>query len=358
MPQQLLTIARNTFTEAIRQPVFVVLLIVGTLAIILAQQLAANTMETGGGDNKMLVDMGLSTLFLVSLFLAAFTATGVLSSEVENKTVLTVVSKPVPRPLFVVGKFLGVAGAIGLAYYCLALVFALAIRHRVMSTASDSVDMPVVLFGSLAFAFALGLAAWGNYFYRWVFTSAFANTLAVTLTAAFALVLVIDRHWAVQSPLTEFLVDDGRLTQVLIGVVLVFEAVCILTAVAVAASTRLGQVMTLMVCLAVFLLGLITNSLGAYVNSRLNRPAGLPVWDSIAAIFAAEQALGLKIVYLITKAAYVLLPNLQFLWPADAITQGNPFTLGYVLSVTAYAALYTGVVLCIAVALFQTREVG
>lgn len=358
MPQQLFTIARNTFTEAIRQPIFVVLILVGTLALVLGQQLAANTMETGGGDNKMLVDMGLSTLFLVSLFLAAFTATGVLSSEVENKTVLTVVSKPVARPLFVVGKFLGVAGAIALAYYCLSVVFALTVRHRVMSTAADDVDMPVVLFGGTAFLVAVGLAAWGNYFYRWVFTSTFTGTLAATLTAAFALVLVVGKHWEVQSPLTEFQVDEGRLAQIAVGLVLVFEAVFILTAFAIAASTRLGQVMTLMVCLGVFLLGLATNSLSAQVNARLNLPVSLPAWDSIAAIVAAEEGAGLKIAYLLTKAGYILLPNLQFLWPADAITQGNPFSMVHVATVSAYALLYATVVLCVAVSLFQTREVG
>lgn len=358
MPYQLLTIARNTFTEAIRQPIYVVLVLVGTLALILGQQLAANTMEVGGGDNKMLIDMGLSTLFVISVCLAAFTATGVLSSEVENKTVLTVVSKPIARPTFVLGKFVGIAGAIALAYYCLCLVFALTIRHRVQATASDLVDVPVVLFGSGAFLFALGLAAWGNYFYRWVFTSAFMKTLPITLTLAMTLVLFIDKDWQFQSPLTDFNKDDGRLTQVTVGLLLVFEAVVILTAIALAASTRLGQLMTLMTCGAIFLLGLATHSLSALVNSRLSLRSDLPLWDSVAAILAAEEGVALKAVYLLTKLGYVVFPNLQFLWPADAITQGNPLSPEHVLTVTAYAGLYALVVLCIAVSLFQTREVG
>ncbi|MEX0885864.1 MAG: ABC transporter permease subunit, partial [Phycisphaeraceae bacterium] len=117
---QLLTIAGNTFTEAIRQPIFTVLVLLGAVALGLNLQLAAYTFED---DTKILIDLGLSTVFLVGLFLAAFTATGVLASEVESKTVLTVVSKPVSRPLFVVGKFLGVAGAIGVALYVLSHIF-------------------------------------------------------------------------------------------------------------------------------------------------------------------------------------------------------------------------------------------
>lgn len=356
--QQILTIAHNTFVESIRQPIFVVLVMVGALFLVLNPQLAAYSMEVGGGDNKMLVDLGLSTLFLVGLLLAAFTATGVLSSEVENKTVLTVVSKPVARPSFVVGKFVGVAAAIALAYFCLAIVFVFTIRHRVMSTASDQFDMPVVLFGVGAFAVALFVSAWGNYFYRWVFTSTFMTTLAATLTLALCLVLVIDKHWEMQSPLAEFQADEGRLTQIAIGLLLVLEAVFLLTAVAVAASTRLGQVMTLVVCLGVFALGLVTNSMSAYVNERVGVPATIPAWDSINAIFASEPGVGLQLVYLLVKLGYVVLPNLQFLWPADAITQGNPFSLEHVGTVSAYALLYVGVVLGVAVTLFQTREVG
>ena len=109
MFQQLLTLSRNTFIESIRQPIYVVLIFVGSIGLWLNTHLAAYTF---GNDNKMMIDLGLSTLFLIGLALAAFSATGVLSAEIENRTVLTVVSKPVGRPLFVVGKYLGVAAAI------------------------------------------------------------------------------------------------------------------------------------------------------------------------------------------------------------------------------------------------------
>jgi ABC-type transport system involved in multi-copper enzyme maturation permease subunit len=145
----LLAIARNAFLESIRQPVFVVLVLAGILALVLNVNLAAFTLED---DNKLLIDLGLSTLFLSGLLMAAFTATSVLSREIENKTVLTVVSKPVPRPQVVVGKFLGVAAAIATAYWLLAAVFLLTVRHRVQSSvrAEDIFDPPVVTFGLLA----------------------------------------------------------------------------------------------------------------------------------------------------------------------------------------------------------------
>ncbi len=192
MLRQLLTITGNTYTESIRQPIFMVLTLVAAIGLTLNPSLSAYSMETGDGDRKLLVDMGLSMVFLTGILLAAFTATGVLSREIEQRTVLTVVSKPVARPIFVIGKFLGVATAILTAYWVLCLILMSTYRHGVMSTARDQLDLPVIGFNVAALLLAAGIAAAGNYLYRWVFTSTFIKTWAVTITLAFAGVLVMD----------------------------------------------------------------------------------------------------------------------------------------------------------------------
>jgi ABC-type transport system involved in multi-copper enzyme maturation permease subunit len=355
MLQQLVTIAHNTFTESIRQPIYVILILLGALAMVLNPQLAAYTMSD---DNKLLIDLGLSTIFLVSLLLAAFTATGVFANEIENKTVLTVVSKPVGRPLFVIGKYLGISVAIALAFFLLGSVMTLTIRHRVMSTASDHFDMPVILFGVGGALIAILFATAANYLYRKVFTSTLAVALLITQTLALALVLVIDKKWNLQSPLTEFNAHGGELTQVVIGLGLVFQAVLVLTAVAVAASTRLGQVMTLLICIGVFFLGLASNSLSQLVNGRLSIPVDTGYYQSLSAIMHADLAVYQKLVYALAKFIYMLAPNLQFFWPADAITQDTPITMGLFGLVSGYAALQVVAILAIAIALFQNREVG
>ena len=355
MLQQLVNIAHNTFTESIRQPIFVVLILLGALAMVLNPQLAAYTMED---DNKLLIDLGLSTIFLVSMLLAAFTATGVFANEIENKTVVTVISKPVSRPLFVVGKYLGIAVAIAVAFFLLSIVMTLTIRHRVMSTASDHFDMPVILFGFGGALLALIFATAANYLYNKVFTSTLTVCLLITQTLAIALVLVIDKKWGLQSPLTEFSAHDGELMQVVIGLGLVFQAVLVLTGVAVAASTRLGQVMTLMICFGVFLLGLASNSLSQMVNSRLSIPVDTGYYQSLSAILHADLALYQKLVYAAAKFIYMFAPNLQFFWTADAITQNTPISAGLFGMVSGYAALQVVAILAIAVTLFQNREVG
>ena len=319
----LFTLARNAFLESIRQPIHAVLVCVALLALLLNVNIAGYTLED---DNKLLVDLGLSTLFLAGLLLAAFTATSVLAREIENKTVLTVVSKPVPRPLVVLGKFLGVTGAIAMAYWLLAVVFLLTVRHRVQSSvrAEDIFDGPVVTFGLLAILLTFLISGLANYFYRWQFPSTFSVVAAVAATVAWGLVSCISRTWRLQSPMVDFN------PQLAIGLVMVFEAIIVLTAVAIAASTRLGQISTLLVCIGVFLIGLV----GEYFLSLVSADRG----------------------WLRPLAAVV--PNLQFFWPADALTQGHTIPVEYLGSVTAYAACLIGGILCLAVILFQERDVG
>ena len=113
--EQLLAITRNTFFESIRQPVLLVVLVISTILVVLSNPFSAYTLQD---DNKMFIDIGLSTIFMGGAILSAFIASNVLSREIDNRTVLTVVSKPVSRPIFVLGKFFGVAGA-----QILALIF-------------------------------------------------------------------------------------------------------------------------------------------------------------------------------------------------------------------------------------------
>ncbi|MEX0670889.1 MAG: ABC transporter permease subunit [Pirellulales bacterium] len=319
----LFTIARNAFLESIRQPIHAVLVCVGLLALLLNVNIAAYTLED---DNKLLIDLGLSTLFLAGLLLAAFTATSVLSREIENKTVLTVVSKPVPRAVVVVGKFLGVTAAIATAYWLLAVAFLLTVRHRVQTTVrvEDTYDSVVITFSLLALMATLVVSGLANYLYRRPFPSTFAIVGAVAATVAWSIVSCVDRSWSLQSPAKDF---DPQLA---IGLVMVLEAILVLTAVAIAASTRLGQISTLLVCITTFVVGLI----GEYF---LSLAAGGGGW---AAALAA------------------VVPNMQFFWPADALTQGHPISLGYLGALSLYAACMIGGILALAVVLFQNRDVG
>ncbi|MCC7407861.1 MAG: hypothetical protein IT442_07305 [Phycisphaeraceae bacterium] len=346
MLQQLLTLARNTFAQSIRQPIFIILLLAGVLALILNPSLAAYTLED---DNTLLVDMGLSTIALVCLLIAAFTATSVITDEIENKTVLTVISKPVARPLFVLGKFLGIAVAELTAFVILGIVFLMTVRHGVLQAARDHPDLPVIVLGFGAFFLAMLVAVLGNYLYRWVFHAAAVYCLLALLGLAWVMVLLISPDWRFQSITADFhahLLDPRKpnLPQIILALALVLQAVLIFAAAAIAASTRLKQVMTLVLCLVLFMLGLVNDSiLGAYL--RQHPPA--------EALSAAAR-LGSWLL----RGLYGLVPDLQVLWVADAIKQERPIPLSFVLTASGYSLAYTAALLALAVLLFQRRQVG
>lgn len=273
MFSQILTIARNTFVEAIRQPIVIGLVVICGVFQWFNTWTAGYSMgrtTTGeiSGDDKLMVDIGLATVFGCGTLLAAFVATSVISREIEAKTILTVVSKPIGRPAVVLGKFLGVAACILLATLIMLVFLMMGVRHEVMSTAADTLDGPVVFFAFGGFFLALILGALGNYLYGWSFPQTVLLTLAPLMAVAYLAILVIGKDWRFQPISTDFK------PQVLTGCAALVIAIMVLTAVAVTASTRLGQVMTIVACAAVFVGGLLSNHV---LGSRAfnNEPLGI-----------------------------------------------------------------------------------
>lgn len=286
MLQQLLAIARNALVESIRQPIFFVLvLLAGIFQVFLtwstAFSMGYSTSAEVHGDNKQLLEIGLATVFTFGMLLAAFVATAVVSREIENKTVLTVVSKPVGRPALVIGKFLGVAGAILIAVVLMLLFLLLSIRHGVMSTAADDLDGPVIVFGIGAALIAMGVGIVGNYLYGWHFSQASMMTMAPLMLLAYAGVLCMGKGWTLQAPFTDLK------PQVMTACAALVIALMVLTAVAASVSTRLGQVMTIVVCVGVFLAGLLSNH---YFGRRAFRNRHVGQVESVMSPVVSEAA--------------------------------------------------------------------
>lgn len=378
MFEQTFAIIRNTFFESIRQPIMLVVLVVATIAIILSNPLAAFTMED---DNRMLVDMGLATVFLCGTLLASFIATSVLTREIDNKTALTIVSKPVARPLFVLGKYIGVAAAIALAVLYMSLAFLLVEMHGVHQTVRDPTHWPVIAFGVSALLIGTGAAAWCNYFYNKVFASTAICVTTPLLALAYLLALMFRHDF---TPIEFGTAFRPELWQ---AITLMTVALLVLTAVAIAASTRLGQVMTLCVTLGVFLLGMLSDWL---VDRRMNglkqmwlnraREADLTesvqVAQTITLVTGEESQQVMRTVDIATvplpqlaegwePLAYVfwwicsaILPSFQVMLLLDALTQGHKIPGHYVIEAAIYGLIYIVVAIALATMLFQRREVG
>ncbi|MBA4120224.1 MAG: hypothetical protein C0513_05935 [Isosphaera sp.] len=272
MLTQIPPIARTTFIESVRQPVYFVLVMLGGLGILMVTWSTGFSLgytEDGevSGDDKLLLDVGMATVFLVGTLLAGFIATSAVSREIENKTVLTVVSKPVPRAAVVLGKYVGVASAIAVAVVITQLFLLLAVQHGVQTAVWNKLDLPVIVFTFSALGLAMGAGVWGNFFYGWNFTQTTTLTLLPLIALAYALSLLFDKQWALH-PIAK---DIKPLTSAAQGVLLL--GIMVMTAIAVAASTRLGQVMTIVVCFGVLVLGMASSALvGRYAFD--NRPIG------------------------------------------------------------------------------------
>ncbi|MBZ0171730.1 MAG: ABC transporter permease, partial [Phycisphaerales bacterium] len=255
----LLAIARNAFIESLRQPIVLVVVLLSGVLQYLNTAISAYSMgyrTVAGevtGDNKLLFDVGMSTVFLCGILVAAFIATAIVSREIENKTVLTVVSKPIGRSWVVVGKFFGVMGATLLASAVMVVFLLLALRHGVLMNAGDNLHQPVIFIGVGSIVACLALGAFTNYAYGWPFSQTVLIALLPLAALSFLVTLPFGPEWELEPPTENFKPEVIKACLASIG------ALIVLTAVATAASTRLGQVMTIMICLGVFVLGLLSD---------------------------------------------------------------------------------------------------
>ncbi len=139
---QILAIARNTFLETIRDRILnaILLFAVGLIgASILLGQLSA------GQDIKIIKDLGLAAIGFFGVIIAVFVGTSLVHKELDKRTVFVVLTKPVNRAVFLVGKLVGLmatlsllTAAMGTAYIGLLMLL--------------SVPLHVGLFQALGFA--------------------------------------------------------------------------------------------------------------------------------------------------------------------------------------------------------------
>ncbi|OQZ03599.1 MAG: hypothetical protein B6D36_12665, partial [Planctomycetes bacterium UTPLA1] len=193
---QIIAITRNTLLQTIRQPVYGIIVFVTLAGIALTPSLTAWTLDD---DNKLLRDIGLSTLLIQGLFLAAFGASSVLHTEIEDRTVLTVASKPVGRGTFLLGKYFGVLGALALGHYLAGLAFYMTMRHGVLQTAAETSDPTVLLFGPGIMLLMVLAAGTLNYLWEWRFLPTLVKLSVPALTIGTVILLFINREWKIEA---------------------------------------------------------------------------------------------------------------------------------------------------------------
>ncbi len=122
-------IALTTGRESMSQPLFYVALAVGSFSLLAFIFIPYNTF---GEDVKMLKDSGLTLIMVLAIMVAVWSASVSVSEEVEGRTALTVLSKPVTRRQFILGKFLGILGPVVVLFVVLGFLFLITVSFKVV----------------------------------------------------------------------------------------------------------------------------------------------------------------------------------------------------------------------------------
>ena len=102
--RRILTIAQMAFTETVRDKILYSILVFA-LAMIGSSTILVTL--SVGGEGRIVKNLGLACITLFGLFIAVFIGINLVSREIERRTIFSLLSKPVRRAEFLVGKFLG-----------------------------------------------------------------------------------------------------------------------------------------------------------------------------------------------------------------------------------------------------------
>lgn len=162
------SIAANGFREVIRDRI---LYFIGffTLLMIIAVRLLPEI--SIGNHEKIFLDLGLGGISLLGAIVAIFVGTGLINKEIEKRTVLILIPKPLSRAEFIIGKHLGLSAVLSVMLTLMTIIYILLLTWaKVNYQVLPLIISIVYLFLELALLIAVAMA-FG------VFTSSILATL-------------------------------------------------------------------------------------------------------------------------------------------------------------------------------------
>jgi ABC-type transport system involved in multi-copper enzyme maturation permease subunit len=117
---RVLVIAQNVFLEVIRDRI---LYLIGLFAVLMTLAATLLPEVAAGTEDKIILDVGLAAINLLALMVTIFVGTGLINKEIEKKTVLVLISKPISRFEFILGKHLGLTAVMAVLITALTAVF-------------------------------------------------------------------------------------------------------------------------------------------------------------------------------------------------------------------------------------------
>jgi len=177
MNSPIIHIASNTFREAVRDRVLYNLIAFALLltgAAVLVGQISIDI------ERLVVVNLGLTAVSLFGVVISIFIGIGLVSKEIERRTLYTVLSRPVSRWQFIIGKFLGLAGTLVVNTFFMAIgVFGALLYVAHKFTRSDAWILVALYFIILQFVILCSLALLFSSFSSPLLSAVFAFSLFI-----------------------------------------------------------------------------------------------------------------------------------------------------------------------------------
>jgi ABC-type transport system involved in multi-copper enzyme maturation permease subunit len=288
-------ILRHTFRESVVQPIYSLLIAIGAAILIIFGMLPFFTL---GEDTIMFKAVGLNVILLLVLISTLFATSKSIYEEIEDRTMLTLMSKPVHRWEVLVGKFLGIILAALVAIVILGTILILATCWRIP----------------------------GDYLLR---TSR------------------IDENELRQLYEMQLMHVMGLVP----SLVLIWLQIAVLAAVGVAISTRVSLVVNLPVVILLYIAGNLTRFLFP-LDQNSSALTRVMAW-TMGTILPYLQTFDIS-----QRAVYgtIAIPGTVYMQEPSAVAIGQIWM--YVIVAAVYAVAYSLFALSAGMWLFQTRELG
>lgn len=170
-------IASNTFREAVRDRVLYNLIAFAVLLSAAAIFIGQISIEI---ERLVVINLGLTAVSLFGVVIAIFVGIGLVSKEIEKRTLYTVLSRPVRRWEFIVGKFFGLAGTLVVNTFFMAVgVFGALLYVAHKFSGADSSIFVALYFIVLQFLIICALALFFSSFSSPLLSAVFAFSLFV-----------------------------------------------------------------------------------------------------------------------------------------------------------------------------------
>lgn len=190
-PGRIGVIARNTFLEAVRQKLFnfLVLIAVGMTA----SSLFLREFNFGASELKFIADFGFGAIVFFGSILAVVATAQLFFAEIENRTALTLLAKPLLRSEFIFGKFVGVAAVLGVFTLLMTVLLAGLLFWRESAILEELAETDAVRAVVYSEIFLFGLLQWLKFCILCTITmvvASFSNTNLYSVIVSFFILII------------------------------------------------------------------------------------------------------------------------------------------------------------------------